>query len=229
MRPPDVPTSSLALRGPMHRPSILLSAGLQDLAESTGPYYRPDITLDISSARTRRSRGSSGTPRLEAGDLLSLIDLAAFDTDAPSRRPYPAAGALYATHLYFCVCKVNGIPSGIYYLRWVDRRLERIGNEDEADGFIEQAVDQEDKDSIQCLILVLIRTEISSAKYSDRAIRFAMLEAGALMQTCYLAGESLGIRVCALGTISERLAMELCRAQAEESTRLGVALSVAGT
>jgi SagB-type dehydrogenase family enzyme len=130
--------------------------------------------------------------------------------------------------VYVAAYRVDGIKPGVYYVRWCDHTFEKINTVEAATHFLTFELDQDGKGSIPCLILIMIDTRLSQAKYGDRAIRFGLLEAGALVQTIYLAGEKLGLSICALGTVCDRAALKLCKLPPAEYLCYAAAISVAG-
>lgn len=218
--------SALRFRSESHTPTPEMAIALADAARQYGPYYRSDFKIDIEEAHSRRSRGMNERDPLSLSDLCELLWLTMFSSDDASRRPYPAAGAVYCSHLYVVVKSIIGLRSGIYYLRWVDRELERIADLD--DQFMKDCIYQKNIDGISCLILVVADIRLSKMKYHDRAVRFALLEAGALMQTVYLAAEKLRFAVSALGGVGDAAALKVCQLEQSEDLFLATSLSVTG-
>jgi SagB-type dehydrogenase family enzyme len=221
--------SSLELREAEHTPMNEYSIALSNIALTAGPFYRPSAIVNIDDAKTRRSHNSIDTGQLLDSEVATLLHLSLFATSEGNRRPYPAAGALYATHVYVAAYKVDGLEPGVYYVRWSERALEKINTVEAATHFLAFEVDQDGKESIPCLILVMLDTRLSYAKYGDRVVRFGLLEAGALIQTIYLAGEKLGLSICGLGTVCDRAALRLCKLPPADQLYYGAAVSVAGS
>lgn len=217
--------SSLLLRDARHRPSPQSSEALSEAAGSLGPYHDTDWTVSIDDALTRRSRPSERhSPRLR--DLAELI-LKAVVESSDSGRPYPAAGAIYTAQIYLVARRVLDLPGGTYFFRAADVALERIGAPEEAEEFLNSGLYQDHQETIPAVLLLLSDVTLSRQKYHDRAIRFALLEAGAILQNCYLAAERLGLGVCALGAISDRRALEVCHRVASDDVFFASGLSIA--
>ena len=218
--------SSLLLRDLRHRPSPQSSQALAEAARSYGPYHDTDWVIGIEDALTRRSRPSEGdSPYLR--DLAELILKAVVESSDPARRPYPAAGAIYTAQMYFVVRRVPDLPSGTYFFRAADVALERIGSSEEAEEFLVDGLYQDRQENIPALVLLLSDITLAKQKYHDLAIRFALLEAGAVLQNCYLAAERLGLAVCALGAISDRRALDVCHRIGNDDVFFAGALSIA--
>jgi SagB-type dehydrogenase family enzyme len=219
--------SSLLLRDLRHRPSPQSSLALTEAARSYGPYHDTDWVISVDDALTRRSRPSDrNTPQLR--DLAELILKAVVESSDPARRPYPAAGAIYTAQMYVVVRRVQDLPSGTYFFRAVDAALERIGSAEEAEEFLDNGLYHDHQETIPAVLLLISDITLARQKYHDLAIRFALLEAGAVMQNCYLAAERLGLAVCALGTISDRQAFDVCHRVGGDNVFFAGGLSIAG-
>jgi SagB-type dehydrogenase family enzyme len=219
--------STLALRQAQDVPSDEYSRELALRAERYGPDYNPGTMISIDDARQRRSRRPASGGAIQQCDLAELLYLALFATDgADGLRPYPAAGGLYSTHLYVAALNVDGIDAGTYYVRWCDRILEEINTAEAAAEFRRSDMYQLDQESIPCIAIIMLETTLAYAKYGHRAFRFGLLEAGALMQTLYLAGEKVGLNVSALGLVCDRTALSLCKLPAGEQICYATSMSI---
>ena len=216
--------SSVLLTSKANVPSSDLSIRLRETSESVAPYYKPLETISIEEARTRRSTLSGVS--ISAQSMAELLFLSMFDTKDEGRRPYPAAGGVYTVQMYLLAYQVKDLAGGVYFVRWSDRNLEKIGSLDAAVRFREEAIFQEKKESIGAIGLLVSDARLARIKYHDRAWRMGMIEAGALLQTLYLAGSKLSLPICGLGAISDRAVLKLCRLQpsADVSFACGVAI-----
>jgi SagB-type dehydrogenase family enzyme len=159
--------------------------------------------------------------------LAELLHLSLYATaDDEGRRPYPAAGGLYSAHLYLAVYDVAGIEAGMYYVRWCDQVLEGINTGEATAEFLRLDMYQADQETIPCIALIMLDTTLAHAKYGHRAFRFGLLEAGALMQTIYLAAEKVGLSVSTLGLVCDRPALRLCRLAPGEHVSYATSLSI---
>jgi SagB-type dehydrogenase family enzyme len=217
--------SALRLMGPNSGMPGNDARQLAKLAEEYGPFYRFTERLSIDDTRTRKSRRNYGETRLCLDLLTDFLSLSLFCKDDAHRRSYPAAGAIYSNHVYLVARNILGLRDGVYFVRWIDRAVERIGEADPS--FFTEGLDQENKTAIDCVLLLVADIRFSKAKYHDRAIRFALVEAGALMQTMYLAGERVHIGVCGLGAVADGFALRLCQRDRTRDVFLAAALSLA--
>lgn len=181
----------------------------------------PTATLVRALATRASVRGDLGG-RLTADDIAGLVHLAAgssarpapHDLGGPPRRPYPSAGAKYATRLRLAARAVDGVPAGLYD---VDEDaaglpvLHRVGPVPTTDDlvassmwFTHGAVDPADVDRIDAatvpaVLSVHIRLDVLRDAYGQRALRFAFLEAGHLAQNVVLAAAAAGLATTTVG------------------------------
>lgn len=146
----------------------------------------------------RSSRDYSGR---EIG-LECVSDLAFYALGTPDRgqrRCVPSGGGLYPLELYVAAARVKGLPAGLYHydprshVLCELRRADCLAPVREA-VFIPEAVGN--------AAAVLILTAVfgrSKIKYGERAYRFALLEAGHVMQNICLSATALRLGVCPVG------------------------------
>ena len=101
--------------------------------------------------------------------------------------------------LYVVSLNVDGLPGGVYHYDVRAHRLDEIAPGDHRPTldeaiFIEEAVAQA---SIACLLTAVFGR--SKIKYGERAYRFALLEAGHIMQNLLLTAGALGLGACPVG------------------------------
>lgn len=153
----------------------------------------------LSVLRARRScRTYAGEPlSLEAVSELAFHALGT--PDGGYRRCVPSAGGLYPLELYVVALDVTGLDAGLYHY---DVRSHALRQLEEGDCrsrlaqtvFIEDAVAK--AGAMMVLTSVFGRSKI---KYGERAYRFALLEAGHVMQNICLAATVLGLGTCPVG------------------------------
>lgn len=137
----------------------------------------------------------------EAGSTLDLADLATLaaphDRDpASGRRGVPSAGALYPLELYVLAFRVEGAAPGAYHVDPIGRSLARLGPlPDLAGVFVDPAVTEQ----AAALLVVTALFRRSRCKYGLRGYRFALLEAGHLLQAVLLLAAATGIDALPLG------------------------------
>jgi SagB-type dehydrogenase family enzyme len=119
-------------------------------------------------------------------------------------RTAPSAGALYPLEVYVVAGNVDGLAGGVYRYRVEGHTLQRIRDGDLRGNLSECALKQ-------------TVFERSTAKYGERGVRYAYIEAGHAAQNVYLQAESLGLGVCAVGAFYEQEVSELLALSRDET------------
>lgn len=180
-----------------HRPRIALPP--------CGPLTAP-LTETIAARRSR----SPGP-----GSTLSLADVAtltrAYEHDAESnRRGVPSGGALYPLEVYLLARRVAETEPGVYHFDPLDRALELLdGREPAVEAVL---VDPEIGERAAALLVVTGMFWRSRCKYGQRGYRFALLEAGHLVQAMLLLATAAGIDALPLGGFYDSALDKLVRA-----------------
>jgi SagB-type dehydrogenase family enzyme len=151
---------------------------------------------------SRRSRTAETASSLSLTAIGSLAGAAY--RSAGDRRPVPSGGALYPLELYVVALQVDGLGVGVHHYSPYRHRLESLGPVDRAQ--VAQAlVEPELVDSAAALIVLTAMFWRSRFKYGLRGYRFALIEAGHVMQNVVLAATALGIAARPLGGYYDRL------------------------
>lgn len=166
--------------------------------------HLPRLALEVARTReeplgavlaARRSRLPAAGSTLDLADLATLSAPHELDP-ATGRRAVPSAGALYPLELYVLALRVRGLAPGAYHVDPVDRSLARLGPPPDLVGvFVDPAVTQQ----AAALVVVTGLFRRSRCKYGLRGYRFALLEAGHLMQALVLVATAAGIDSLPLG------------------------------
>lgn len=114
-------------------------------------------------------------------------------------RTAPSAGGLYPIETYLCVRAVEGLEAGIYHFRPGDYDLEYLRKGDFSAVLTEASLQQSVVHGAQATFIWSAVINRGSWKYRQRAYRYFYLDAGHIGQNLYLAGEALGLGVCAVG------------------------------
>lgn len=167
--------------------------------------HRPQVALPSlprSTARLGDVVDARRSRRPAAGSLLDLSGLAtllsAYEAVRPNGlRRTPSGGALYPLELYVLARRVEGLPAGVYHFDPFDRDLELLagGRPEVGEAFVDRAL-VEDAAAILVVTALFWR---SRCKYGLRGYRFALLEAGHLVQTALLLATGAGIDALPLG------------------------------
>ena len=114
-------------------------------------------------------------------------------------RTAPSAGALYPVETYLYVRAVDGLEEGIYHFRPGDYDLELIQKGNFSARLSEAALQQSVLLNARATFIWSSIIARAKWKYGERAYRYVYMDAGHIAQNLYLAGEGLGLGICAVG------------------------------
>jgi SagB-type dehydrogenase family enzyme len=174
-----------ATRRNPHLPSVDLPAPL-----------RPECSF-WSALELRRSRRSFGVRAIDVREVATLLDAAYGDRDG--RRTVPSGGALYPLELYLAVQRVAGLGQGVYRYDAGLHSLERQSSEDAWPSFVDASPLPELVADGAVALLVLAVFGRTRFKYGLRGYRFALLEAGHVVQNVVLAAGALDLAALPYG------------------------------
>jgi SagB-type dehydrogenase family enzyme len=161
-------------------PPILLSEALK----------RDNVTLELEPS----------VLALETITALLKYGYGALDnTEGRRRRSVYSAGSLFPLELFAHIVRVAGLEPGLYhyYSPANSLRLLRKGNHSQkiAAAFVDPRCVQ----AAALTVFIAVVPERSVFRYGDRGYRFALLEAGAVVQNLNLAAASLDLRCANAG------------------------------
>jgi SagB-type dehydrogenase family enzyme len=171
--------------------------------------HRPGVELPAPSQLRGRLGAVLARRRSEHGEALrpiadyELSTLLAASYAAGPRggelcRPVPSAGALYPLELYVAALAVAGVEPGVYHYDPFRHRLARLGPV--PFGELRQAlVDPGLVDVAGAILVVTAVFWRSRVKYGARGYRFALLEAGHVVQNALLAATDLHLAALPVG------------------------------
>ncbi len=177
-----------------HRPGI-------DLAHRR----LPRTSLRVALARRRSTSANERRP-LAVGDLGMILG-AGYAAEPPGtglrRRPVPSGGGLYPLELYVLALDVEETAPSVLHYNPLRHRLEVIGPLDPAlTG--EALVDPSLIEAAAALVVVTAMFWRSRFKYGARGYRFALIEAGHVVQNAVLAASVLGLHALPIGGFFDR-------------------------
>ena len=178
--------------------------------------HRPAIELPrVGLSRTRSlhelldlRRSSAARERrvIRTRELAALLAASYAATPLPSgdlRRPVPSGGALYPLELYVLALGVEGIDHSVLHYDPFRHRLEFLARLET--GAVEAAlVEPSLVDGAAALIVVTAMFWRSRFKYGPRGYRFALLEAGHVVQNAMLAATALRLPALPIGGFYDR-------------------------
>ena len=160
-------------------------------------------SVEGALAERRSAREFTREP-LTRAELAQLLWAAQGITGVEGLRTAPSAGALYPLEVYVAVGAVKDLPSGIYRYEPGQYALELVAGGDRRAELAAAALGQEcvqDGAAVIALAAVYRRT---TAKYGERGIRYAHMEAGHAAQNVWLQAVALGLGTVVVGAFDDR-------------------------
>jgi SagB-type dehydrogenase family enzyme len=152
---------------------------------------------------SRRSNAPREPRSLGLRQLAAVLEASYAAAPGTLRRPVPSGGALYPLELYVLALRVDGLrPTALHYDPF-GHRLEELTPLD-AEAVRATLVDPTLVDPAAALLAVTAMFWRSRFKYGLRGYRFALLEAGHLVQNAVLAAAALGLPALPLGGFYDR-------------------------
>jgi SagB-type dehydrogenase family enzyme len=150
------------------------------------------------------------------------------DGIGPQLRTVPSGGALYPLELYAFAWRVEGLRPGLYHFDPLRRVLERVRAGNERGAVLERTVYPEPVGGCAVLLAVTAVFWRTRFKYGLRGYRFALMEAGHVVQNVLLAATALGLGAVPLSGFYDRAMDELLELDGvNESMVYAVAAGVA--
>lgn len=178
-----------------------------------------DIWKALQQRRSRRDFDGRLALSLET---LSILFWAIQGTTARfgdmAFRTAPSAGGLFPIETYLQARYVDGLKPGIYHFRPREFDLEYLLDKDVSGDLAEAALGQNLLRDAQVAFVWSAVVGRSRWKYRQRAYRYIYLDAGHIGQNLYLAGEALGLGVCAIGAFYDDLVNDLLGLDGVEET-----------
>lgn len=176
---------------------------------SSGPAVSlpPAAPLDVelrTLIRSRRSRMPKPSAGLRLADLATVLALA-YGTNGGDRtyRTSPSAGALYPYDLVVVPRSVEGLANSVHVFDPFRHCLWRREDIDVA-AFAAGATVAGDVPQPPALLGLVATFARTRAKYGLRGYRFAMIEAGHIVQTALLVATALGLDALPWGGFADR-------------------------
>jgi SagB-type dehydrogenase family enzyme len=139
----------------------------------------------------------------ELSTLLACSYSARPSTRTERRRPVPSAGALYPLELYVLAQAVGELDPGVYHYNPFRHALSLLWPVDRP-GVRGALVDPALAERAAAVIVVTAVFWRSRIKYGQRGYRFALLEAGHLVQNAVLAATQLDLAALPFGGFYDR-------------------------
>lgn len=176
------------------------------------PTDRTENALSLAIRRRRSNRATTHEP-LDVRTLSDVLYVAsgfADQTDVGTsvvRRHYPSAGARFPIESYVLALRCTGVACGVYHY---DARAHCLNKLCEADGdrLSSAARAAFGHEWVAAARAILILTSVMSrttVKYGARGYRFALLEAGHIMQNMCLVASSWDASLVPVGGFADQI------------------------
>jgi len=164
----------------------------------------PPPAASLWSAIAERRSGHALTGASLGVDALATLLLAGYGP-----RAVPSGGALYPLEVYVAAARVEGLPEGVFHLDPERAVLEILHDGNVAEDLAAAMPLPGLLDDACAVIFVTAVFWRTRFKYGLRGYRFALLEAGHLMQNVLLAATVLGMTAFPLGGFYDAAVEEL--------------------
>lgn len=124
-----------------------------------------------------------------------------------SVRTVPSAGSRHALETYLYVSRVEGLDPGLYHYLADEHKLEFLEYRKEQGQELSAAFLGQTYFAASAVSFIWTAVPYRMEwRYQEWAAKYILLDAGHVCQNLYLAGESLGCSVCAIGAYEQELA-----------------------
>lgn len=136
--------------------------------------------------------------------LENSVGITASWTDPQKKLSYsfraaPSGGALYPIETFIIPFTVNGLDFDVYHYDPFSHAIERLGKTLQPEQIREAFFDIATVANSSVVFILSAQFRRSSIKYGERAYRFVLLEAGAILEHVALAAEAIGLRAAMIG------------------------------
>jgi SagB-type dehydrogenase family enzyme len=157
-----------------------------------GPGIQVSMALpDALSYRASDRRFANHRGLFEHLETICFHSLKQKRPEGQGIRPYPSAGDRYPCEVYFSTRNMQGLQDGLYHYDATDHSLTAL-LEGDFIPILSSHTAVEDAGEPNILVIVTAVLPRTMAKYGGRGYRYALIEAGALMQNIALVGLSIG-------------------------------------
>jgi SagB-type dehydrogenase family enzyme len=181
------------------------------LARGTADAHSLGEALRMAVPRTQRLRLA------ELGEMLYLTSGITQRRGGNALRASPSSGALFPSELYLLVRAVDGLPAGLYHYDPEQHRLDRLGP---APAAVTLGAPQADAADVVVLLSAVFRR--TGYKYRNRAYRYAVADAGHLLENLRLAAHAAGMQARLLARFDEARAAKMLGVDGVEEGVLAV-------
>ena len=161
------------------------------------------VEAALQRRRTVRTYGS------KAFDLPQLAQLMWAAQGITGKRGFkraaPSAGALYPMDVYAVIgeAAVHSLNAGIYHYTPEKHALDLVAAGDFRSGVAGACLSQQWMAQAPLNVVITAEYDRARRKYGQRAVRYAMIEAGHIGQNLFLQAEALGLRAGIVGAFND--------------------------
>ncbi len=185
---------------------VIPVAGAADDAAETVKLPPPVLNGARSLERTLHDRRSVRRYQhvpISLAELSQLLWAAQGITASGGRRTAPSAGALYPLEIHVVAGNVTGLPAAVYRYQPRDHVLQRTAEGDAREELCRAALGQTSIGNAPAVIAVSAVYDRTTAKYSERGIRYAHVEAGHAGQNISLQAAALDLGTVVVGAFHD--------------------------
>ncbi|HSO18970.1 MAG TPA: SagB/ThcOx family dehydrogenase [Desulfosarcina sp.] len=160
-----------------------------------------------AALQRRRTVRTYGSKALDLPQVAQLMWAAQGITGKGGfKRTAPSAGALYPMDVYAVVGEtaVHTLDAGIYHYAPENHALALVAAGDFRTGVAGSCLSQQWMAQAPLHVVITAEYDRARRKYGQRAVRYAMIEAGHIGQNLYLQAEALGLRAGIVGAFNDR-------------------------
>jgi SagB-type dehydrogenase family enzyme len=142
-------------------------------------------TLTLAQLLAERGPGARLTVAA-LGRMLYLSSGITLRRGGNALRAAPSSGALFPSELYVAARRIEGLPTGLYHYDPQQHRLHLLGP-------LPAAIGAPHADDAEALVLLSAVFRRTGYKYHNRAYRYALADAGHLLENVRLAAHGAGL------------------------------------
>lgn len=190
--------------------------------QSQKPYAATDKLIDlvapgefdfdlklVDAIKNRRSRRKCAHNALTLKELSFLLWATQGVTGAnAAHRATPSAGSCNPFETYLIIQNVVGLDAGVYRYLPIEHKLCLITTDPEVLTNASLACFELNQSRLQNMAVILVWAAIpyrSEWRFGPYAYKMMAMEAGHLVQNCYLAAEAVKCGVCAIAAYNQKL------------------------
>jgi SagB-type dehydrogenase family enzyme len=174
-----------------------------------------DGTVSVERAiKQRRTIRSFSPETLNLNQFSQLLWSAQGITENSGfKRAAPSAGALYPMDVYAVVGRssVEQIEAGVYRYEPNGHKLSLVKEKDVRESVAKASLSQMWMAPAPLNIVITAEYSRITAKYKERGIRYAMIEAGHIAQNLFLQAEALGLKAAIVGAFHDNELIEILK------------------